>query len=92
VLKTRMMASAAVHSPKLMETASTLYKQQGKFPSPMRRSSLFVLSLMPPPSSLLSPFPLPQGSEASTAVSTPTSCARWSSTAPRWRATTRSRP
>jgi hypothetical protein len=33
VLKTRMMASAAVHSPKLMETASTLYKQQGMFGS-----------------------------------------------------------
>lgn len=30
VLKTRMMASAAKNSPKLVETASVLYKQQGR--------------------------------------------------------------
>lgn len=30
VLKTRMMASSALHSPKLVETASVLYKQQGR--------------------------------------------------------------
>ncbi len=30
VLKTRMMASAAKNSPKLIETASNLYRQQGK--------------------------------------------------------------